>query len=108
MPAESRPRILVEGPAHRAMIAGGFGPVQRTLALAPVKATEMPAAERHPHHTLAVDVSAARSKARQWDVVDLGERRRRRARAGIEPHDGPFAGEHADGAPHRTRRPGSA
>src|ERR1700730_9225777 len=61
---ETRPRILVQGPALRAVIAGGFGPVQRTLALAPVEAAEMPAAERHPHHTLGVDVSAPRSKAR--------------------------------------------
>jgi hypothetical protein len=81
--SEARPRILVEGPALWALIADGLGPVQRSLAFAPVKATEMPAAERHPHHTLAVDVGTARAKARQWGVVDLGKRRRGRVRARI-------------------------
>src|SRR6266404_2061530 len=66
---------MVQGPALRAVVAGGLGPVQRTLALAPVEAAEMTAAEGHPHDTLAVDIGAARSKAGQWDVVDLGERR---------------------------------
>jgi hypothetical protein len=62
----------------------------------------MPAAERHPHDTLAVDVGAARSKAGWRDVVDLGESGGGRVRAGIEPHDRPLSGEHPDRAPHRA------
>jgi hypothetical protein len=47
----------------RALSASGLGPVQWTLAFAPIEAAEMPDAERHPHHTLAVDVAAALTTA---------------------------------------------
>src|SRR5262245_31294630 len=41
--------VLIEGPALRAMIASGRGPVERALALAPVEASNVAAAERRPH-----------------------------------------------------------
>jgi hypothetical protein len=45
-------RVVFVGPTFRALIAGGVGAVQRTLAFAPVEAPEMAAAERYPHHPL--------------------------------------------------------
>src|SRR3981189_2891993 len=65
---EARPRILVERPALRAMIAGRLWSVERTLALAPVEAADVAARERNPHHALAVDIAAARAEAWHRDV----------------------------------------
>src|SRR5262249_14159748 len=38
---EARPRILIEGPALGAVIAGRFRPVERALALAPIEAANV-------------------------------------------------------------------
>src|ERR1700730_6245029 len=80
--------IFVKRPALRAVIAGRLRSVERTFALAPVKAANMAARERHPHDALAVDVAAARAEARLRHVIDLREGGFRRVGAGIEPHDG--------------------
>src|SRR6478735_5259077 len=61
---EARPRILVERPALRAMIAGRLRSIERTFALAAVEAADVAACERHPHHALAVDIASARAEAR--------------------------------------------
>ena len=82
-------RILVEGPALRAVIAGGFGPVQRILAFARSKLPRWPLPS-DTHTPLAVDVGAAWRKAEQRTVVDFSERSCRRVRAGIEPRDRTF------------------
>src|SRR2546429_7084520 len=60
---EAGPRILVQRPALRALIAGRLGSVERTPALAAVEAADMTARERHPDHALAVDVAAARTES---------------------------------------------
>src|SRR5439155_21105283 len=78
-------RILVKGPALRAMIAGCFRSVERALALAPVEAAHVPARERHPHYARAVDITAAWTETRHRYMVDFGERGLRRVRAGIGP-----------------------
>src|SRR5262249_2541312 len=66
---EARPRILVERPALRAMIARRLWSVERAFALAPVEAADVAAGERHPDDALAVDVAAARTEAGQRNVV---------------------------------------
>src|SRR5207247_935664 len=96
---EAGARILVKGPALRAMIAGCFRSVERALALAPVEAAHVPARERHPHYALAVDITAARPKTRPRYIVDFGERGLRRVRAGIEPHDRSRTRARAERAP---------
>src|SRR6185295_14869342 len=75
---EARARILVERPPLLTMPTRCGWPVQRTLALAPVKATDMAASQRHPNDALFVDVTAARSEAGCRNVVDFGQRRRGR------------------------------
>src|SRR5207249_3775765 len=97
---EAGPRILIERPAFRAMIAGRLRPVEQTFALAPVEAADVAARERHPDHTLAVDIAAARAEARHRHVVDFGERGFRRVVAGNDAHDRPGAG--ADRPPDRA------
>ena len=99
---EARARVLVERPALRAVIAGGLRPVERPLALAPVEAADVAAAQRRPHDALLVDVGAADAEVRLRHVVDLRERGRRRIRSRSEPHDRRGAAEHADGAPDRA------
>src|SRR5262249_59373882 len=101
---EARPRILVERPALRALIAGRLGSVERALALAAVEAADVAARERHPHDALAVDVAAARTEARQRHVVDFRERGLRRIGAGIGPHD--RAGARAQPGPGPAVDPG--
>src|SRR5262249_19109908 len=97
---EAGPRILVQGPTLRAMIAGRLGAVERTLALAAVEAADMAARERHPDYALAVDVAPARTESGQRHVVDFRERRFRRIGAGIKPHD--RAGIRSQRAPDRA------
>src|SRR5580692_7835938 len=64
---EAGARIFVERPAFRAMIAGCFRAVERTLALGAIEAAEMAAGERHPDDTLGIDVAAARAETRHRD-----------------------------------------
>src|SRR2546428_3898890 len=61
---EAGARILIEGPALRAVVAGGLRPVERPLALAPVEAADVAAAERRPYDALLVDVGAADAEVR--------------------------------------------
>src|SRR4029434_10650450 len=62
---EAGPRILVERPALRAMIARCLWSVERTFALAAVEAADVAARERHPGDALAVDGGGAPTGARQ-------------------------------------------
>src|SRR5205807_2195636 len=50
---ELRPRKRIERPAFRTMPSSSLWTVERTLALAAVEACQVPARERHPHHTPA-------------------------------------------------------
>src|SRR5262249_43616480 len=84
---EAGPRILVERPALRAMIARRLGSVERTFALAAVEAADVAARERHPDDAPAGGVAPARAEAREPGVVDFRKRGLRRVGAGIEPHD---------------------
>src|SRR5580704_13446945 len=95
---KARPRIFVERPAFRALIAGCGRAVERPFAFAPVEAAEMAAGERHPDNAFGVDVAAARAEAGQRYIVDFRKRRLRRIGAGIEPYH--RAGIVADRAPH--------
>src|SRR6266566_1745939 len=58
-PLEARARVLIEGPALGAVIAGGLRTVERPLALAAVEAADVAAPHRRPHDALLVDVGAA-------------------------------------------------
>ena len=98
--AELRSRQWIERPAFGAMLAGRVRAVERAFALAAVERPEMPAGERGPRDALTVDVATARRVTRQRDLVDFRERRFRRVRAGIDPHD--RAGEAGHGAPDRA------
>ena len=82
------------------MIAGRFRSVERTFALSPVEAGEVAARKRCPHDSLLVDVGAADAEARQWDVVDFGERRLRGIRSRDDANDCPR--KLAVGAPDRA------
>src|SRR5262249_35431231 len=68
---ESRPGILVEGPALRTMIARRVRSVERTLALAAVEAHQMAARGRPPHDSILVDVAAPDSPGRPRDALDF-------------------------------------
>src|SRR5579864_8670676 len=94
--------ILVERPALGASIPGRVRSVERTLAFAAIEAAEMAAAERHPDHALAVDIAAARTEAGHWDVIDLGERRRRRVGPERNAYYTARAAQDADRSPDRT------
>src|ERR1700686_3739315 len=61
--------ILIDGPAFRAMIAGGGRPVERALALVAVEAAEVTARQRRPDHAVAVDIAAADAERRCRNVV---------------------------------------
>ena len=102
---EARARILVEGPALGALIAGCLWSVQRTLALAAVEAAQMAARERHPHDALRVDVAAADAEAGRRDVIDLGERGLRRILSQDDANDraGVAAVRTPDRSVHRAR-----
>src|SRR5262249_52276184 len=77
---ESRSRILVAATSPRALIAGRRRSVQGALAFCAIEAADMAASERDPNHALGVDIAAARTEARQGNVVDFRELRLR-----IEP-----------------------
>src|SRR6202051_691480 len=57
--------ILIDRPAFRTMIAGGVRPIERALALAAVKATEVTTRQRRPDHAVLVDIAAADSERRR-------------------------------------------
>ena len=59
-PLEARARILVEGEAFGAVIAGGVRPVQRTLALAAIEADQVPF-EPEPQSTPFLSMSPPRT-----------------------------------------------
>src|SRR4029077_12507574 len=63
------------------------GPVERTLALAPVEAADVAGVERDPHHTVAVDIHAANAEARRRHLVDFGKRRIGRIRSRREANN---------------------
>src|SRR5690606_13639663 len=104
---ELRKRLGVEAPALRAVLTGRAGTVERAAALAPIEARHMTAGQRRPVHAVAIHVTAAWGEpdVRHGGVVprmliDLGQRRVRRVRAGIEAED--RAGETEQRAPDRT------
>src|SRR5262249_49103725 len=68
---KTRPGIFVEGPALGAMIASRNRTEKRAFAFGAIEAAEMATGERDPHHALGIDVAAARTKARHWNVVDF-------------------------------------
>src|SRR6266478_8589048 len=88
---EAWARVFGEFPTLGTMIAGGIGAVERPFAQAPVKAADMAARERYPDDPLAVDIAAARTVARQRDVVDFRQRCRGRVGARIDANDRSFA-----------------
>src|SRR5262245_21469616 len=96
---ETGTRILVERPALLAMITHCAWSVQRPVALAAVKATDMSTSQRHPNNALLVDVTTARCEAGSGNVVDFGQRGRGRVGPGVEPQHGTAAGEHANRIP---------
>src|SRR5687768_9282584 len=90
--AELREGLGVEGPALRAVLAGGGGTVERALALAPIEARQVPARQGGPVHAVPVHVTSARGEARVRDrgvlprhLEDFGERGLRRIRARCQP-----------------------
>src|SRR5690606_39746079 len=97
---EAGAREPIEGPALGAVVTGRFGAVQRTFAFAPIERSEVPAAERHPHDAVPVDVRAAHAEAGQRRYVDFGERGLRRIRARVETNDRTGVAE--GGSPYRV------
>src|SRR6185503_14159645 len=72
----------------------GHWPIQRSFALAAIKAGQMSARQNGPDDVLAVDVHAARRKPLHlgvrvvpWHLVVLGQRRFRRMRAWHESNN---------------------
>src|SRR5262249_8905159 len=57
------------------------------LALAAVEARDVPARERDPRHTAAVDVESAHAVAGRWNSIDFGQGRLGRIRAGLQPQN---------------------
>ncbi len=96
------------------MLPGRVRPIQRAFAFAPVEAGQMPASQRHPRDVVAVDIHAARRKSRHRRLrivprhfIIFGQRRFRRIRSGIQPHDAAGKAQHA--APdHSVRSHGNA
>src|SRR6266508_6217666 len=93
---EGRARVLVVREAFGAVVAGRSGPVERTLALAPVEADESAVRARAPEHAVLVDVAAAHANALFWNGVELAE-----LGLGIEAQKPRRAGEHVQGVPDR-------
>src|SRR5262249_4996229 len=60
---EAWARVLVIRETFGAVIAGGSGPIDRTLALAPVKADQSAVRARPPKDAVLVDVAAAHTNA---------------------------------------------
>src|ERR1700722_4350621 len=101
---ESRARQAMETPAFGAVIAGRGRPVERPFAFAPIELSQMPARQRYPHHTVAIDVGAAYAEAGRGHIVDLaepGSRVETNDGAGIPKRDGA-----PDGAVGRIRHDG--
>src|SRR5262249_16989869 len=94
---KTRPRIFVEGPALRTMIAGCGWTIERPFTFRTIEAAEMAAGKRDPHHTLGINVAAARTEARQRYVVNFGQLGLR-----VEPQYARPASENTDGVPDRT------
>ncbi len=100
---EARARIAVEDKALRAMIAGRVGPVERTLALAPVEAHEAAVRSRSPNDAVLVDVAAADAVAVLRQVVDL-----RQSGRGIEAQESGRAARKRRRCTRPSRRSGAA
>src|SRR5215470_9896781 len=85
------------------MFAGRIWAVERTLAFAAVEARHVAARQRHPDHTFAIDVHAARAMAGRGNVVDFRKRGGWRVGAGTHADDRAREGEHRapDRAVHR-------
>src|SRR5918998_1360799 len=66
-------RILVEGEAFRAVLAGRLRAVERRLALVAVEADEMAVRAGAPQHAVLVDVAPAHADAFLRDGVELAE-----------------------------------
>src|SRR5205085_4171356 len=100
--SEAGARVLMKGPALRAVITRCLRSVERGLALAAVEAADVSAPHRRPHDALLVDVGAADAEVRLRHEVDFRERRRGRIRSGRDTHDGRGTAEGVDGAPDRA------
>src|SRR4029453_15257941 len=69
---ERGPWNWIERPAFRTQISFRRArPVEAPLALATIEAGDVTARQRHPRHTLAIDVEAAHTVARRRHSVDL-------------------------------------
>src|SRR5262249_16824697 len=90
-----RERFGIERPALGTMLAGGLWSVQRPFALAAIEARHVPAGERRPEDTVAIDVAAARRVTGQRRLRPRGQRRLRRIGARIQSHDRARISEHA-------------
>src|SRR5262249_53221288 len=85
------------------MFAGRIWAVERTLAFGAVEARHVAARQRHPDHTFAIDVHAARAMAGRGNVVDFRKGGGWRVGAGAHADDRAREGEHRapDRAVHR-------
>src|SRR5271155_1496295 len=63
----------MKAPALGAVIAGGRGAVERTLAPTPIELTQVSARQGHPHHALGVDVGAAHAETGRGYIVDFAQ-----------------------------------
>src|SRR4029077_19845815 len=94
---KSRPRILVEFPPLRAMVAGRIWTVERALAQTAIEADEGAARLRAPRHTIGIDVTAAHPDARFGHCEEL-----RQLCLRVKTHEAGLATEDADGVPDRA------
>src|SRR6266545_3955480 len=94
---EGRARVLVVREAFGAVVAGRSGPVERTLALAPIEADQRAVRARSPEYAVLVDVAAAHADAIFRDAVELAE-----LGLGIEAQESRRAGEDVEGVPDRA------
>src|SRR5262249_17478917 len=94
---EAWARVLVIRETFGAVIAGGSGPIDRTLALAPVKADQSAVRARPPKDAVLVDVAAAHTNAFFRYGVELAELALR-----IEAQETGRAGENVERVPDRT------
>src|SRR5262249_30497159 len=94
---ESRAWVLVIRETFGAVIAGGSGPIERTLAFAPVEADKSAVRARPPKDAVLVDVAAAHANAFFRDGVELAE-----LGLWIEAQESRRAGENVKRVPDRT------
>src|SRR5688572_18377621 len=77
----------MERPAFGTVVSRGLRPIERPFALQSIEAAHVPAAERHPDHTLTVDVATAHAETGQRHTIDLGQCGIWRIRSRHKPDD---------------------